>query len=382
MANVKVRHYKKKSGDVHYYLVVREPGSKEYSIQLGAVGAREAKRRRSEVVSEIYNSEAGQVKNSTIPFKQFAEDKFIKEWAMSNRSKETVKSYRLGIKQFDKAYPRIRISAVTRYHIEKWLNELNHLDPHTRNLRLYAVKKVFEKAVDWSYLKRSPAESIKGEREHQKEKKALSLSQYDKLWEVLTPWQKCYVGLMIQTGLRPKEVSQLKLEDIDWDRNRLKVISNASRSTKTKKTRYIPIKAELKEMLEILKENRPQINFDKKTNCKAYVPRETPEQRVYLFCHKNGKPVLSVRKSFKNAVREAGIEENFSPHSLRHTFASFLADKNVHPKKAQKLLGHSTIKTTMDIYTHFETDQLVDAIDSLPTPRPMRDKLQVIPGGQ
>ena len=41
-----------------------------------------------------------------------------------------------------------------------------------------------------------------------------------------------------------------------------------------------------------------------------------------------------------------------SLHDLRHSFASLLAAEDVHPRLAQELLGHSTIATTMDIYTH------------------------------
>jgi integrase len=44
-------------------------------------------------------------------------------------------------------------------------------------------------------------------------------------------------------------------------------------------------------------------------------------------------------------------EEGFIFHSLRHTFATTLADKGVHPSTAQKMLGHSDIRMTLAIYT-------------------------------
>ena len=47
-------------------------------------------------------------------------------------------------------------------------------------------------------------------------------------------------------------------------------------------------------------------------------------------------------------------------HSLRHTFATTLAEKGVHPSTAQKMLGHSDIRMTLAIYTH-ATDDMQDA---------------------
>jgi integrase len=51
-------------------------------------------------------------------------------------------------------------------------------------------------------------------------------------------------------------------------------------------------------------------------------------------------------------VRRAGLaDEGFTIHSLRHTFATTLADKGVHPSTAQDMLGHSDIRMTLAIYT-------------------------------
>jgi integrase len=50
---------------------------------------------------------------------------------------------------------------------------------------------------------------------------------------------------------------------------------------------------------------------------------------------------------------KAGLaDKGFTIHSLRHTFATTLADKGVHPSTAQKVLGHSDIRMTLAIYTH------------------------------
>jgi integrase len=46
--------------------------------------------------------------------------------------------------------------------------------------------------------------------------------------------------------------------------------------------------------------------------------------------------------------------EPFTPHQLRHTYATMLAEAGTQPKTAMELLGHADIKTTLQIYTHVD----------------------------
>jgi len=58
------------------------------------------------------------------------------------------------------------------------------------------------------------------------------------------------------------------------------------------------------------------------------------------------------RCDFQPLLGRAGLtDEEFTIHSLRHTFATTLAVKGVHPSTAQKMLGHSDIRMTLAIYT-------------------------------
>jgi integrase len=67
-------------------------------------------------------------------------------------------------------------------------------------------------------------------------------------------------------------------------------------------------------------------------------------------------------RSTRNRTPSYGIRLKELPefHSLRHTFATTLAAKGVHPSTAQKMLGHSDIRMTLAIYTH-ATDGVQDA---------------------
>jgi integrase/recombinase XerD len=90
----------------------------------------------------------------------------------------------------------------------------------------------------------------------------------------------------------------------------------------------------------------------------AFKPKE------WLFEGRNGKQYShrSVGKIIADATKNAGIQKKVSPHTLRHSFATHLLEAGVALPVIQKLLGHSSIKTTM-IYLHV-TEPLVDRVKS------------------
>jgi len=77
-----------------------------------------------------------------------------------------------------------------------------------------------------------------------------------------------------------------------------------------------------------------------------------------VFLHHNGQPLdhgILLRSGFYPALRRAKLR-HIRFHDVRHTFASLLIAQNVHPKRIQSLMGHSTIRVTMDVYGHLMHD--------------------------
>ena len=88
-----------------------------------------------------------------------------------------------------------------------------------------------------------------------------------------------------------------------------------------------------------------------------------------MFTSTVGTPVdvgnLTYR-SFRPLLKRAGLPQ-IRIHDLRHTAATLLLGRRVHPKKVQEMLGHSTITETMDTYSHVlpdMQDQDISAIES------------------
>jgi integrase/recombinase XerC len=70
----------------------------------------------------------------------------------------------------------------------------------------------------------------------------------------------------------------------------------------------------------------------------------------------------SVSSIIKKFVREYGLVNDITPHSLRHTFATHLLDSGADLRSVQELLGHASLSTTQK-YTHVSLDKLMEVYD-------------------
>jgi integrase len=161
--------------------------------------------------------------------------------------------------------------------------------------------------------------------------------------------------LAITTGLRRGELLGLRWEDVDLERGTLRMgralVREGGRHTvgETKTRR-----------------GRRQVNLTPRTvnALKAHRKRQLEERmrlsdlyedRGLIFATNVGTPVNPenlVKRSFKPLLKKVSLPE-IRFHDLRHTCATLLLGRGVHPKIVQELLGHATIAMTLDTYSHY-----------------------------
>lgn len=359
-SNVYLKQYKTKKGENRYLLVVREYGYKERYIQLGPVSKKVAEERRVLVLHELLTGKYRREPKVHLYLSEFVE-KFFTDYANGSRAPKTILTYHERLKSFLVRFHGYRLNQITRNHLEQYLTGLTASN-RTKNITLSILRSVFKKAVEWDYLSGSPVAGIRPFSEHCVGSRALTPKELRALWNgQLTAWQKSVIRVMVNSGMRPGELSSLKFEDIDWEADRLAVVSDHQRKTKTRKTRYIPLNQELKEELLFLKENLPKRGGHQS---QAYLPRKA-HQRNYVFCQPDGSKTVSFKHSIDRALARHGIK-GVTPHGLRKTFFSMLARQKVHPRVAQELLGHADMRLTMKVYTQIDDDQLREAVNQLP----------------
>lgn len=101
-----------------------------------------------------------------------------------------------------------------------------------------------------------------------------------------------------------------------------------------------------------------------RVSLRAYLTAGRPrildgKQSEYVFVSTRGNRMTTdaIRKMFKAALREAGLDETLSPHDMRHTFATDLLDGGADLRSVQEMLGHASLSTTQ-IYTHLSPARL------------------------
>jgi integrase len=171
----------------------------------------------------------------------------------------------------------------------------------------------------------------------------------------------------VLTGMRVGELLALRWSDIDFDRTYLQVCRTVRHITgqgfrenepKTATSRRKIVLSPF--LIDVLKQHRIR-------QVEARLKRgSTWEEHDLVFCNTYGKYIdsASLRYTFRNILREAGLPP-MRFHDLRHSAATLLLAMGVHAKVVQELLGHSTIVTTLNIYSHVLPSMHQDALDKL-----------------
>ena len=194
------------------------------------------------------------------------------------------------------------------------------------------------------------------------ESKALNPNQVKALLETASESRlEALYMVAIYTGLRRGELLGLKWTDADLNAGTLSV----RRSLDVDGTFKTPKNRAAKRTLKLTPRAVDALKTHKmRQNAERLQAGSRWQDHNLVFPNTLGNPMNAgnlYRREFQPRLEKAGLAgEGFTIHSLRHTFATTLAEKGVHPSTAQKMLGHSDIRMTLAIYTH-ATDGMQDA---------------------
>ncbi|MFA8450403.1 MAG: site-specific tyrosine recombinase XerD [Bacteroidales bacterium] len=236
------------------------------------------------------------------------------------------------------------------HDFSRYLGE-NKMSERSQSRVISGIKAFFQYLLLEDLIDVSPAELIEGPKIGRKLPPTLSVNEIKKMIRAIDLSKnegirnKTIIHLLYGCGLRVSELISLKISDINFSGQFLKILGKGN------KERLVPLgSATIEPIKNYLEEIRNQ--QDAKT-----------EHKDILFLNRRGGK-LSRQMIFyitKDLVEKANINKVISPHSFRHSFASHLVEGGADLRIVQQILGHESITTT-EIYTHLSQEHLEESI--------------------
>lgn len=277
--------------------------------------------------------------SDSLPDSKTSIDAFLRNLQAKNRSQATILAYQGDLTRFFSWLTQNNatvssIGQVKREDVTEYLASLgaDGLTGVSRARKLAAIREFFRYAEDIGSIPRSPVTGIETPKKEKSTPTYLTPEEYRAMLSLAGASSRDYAILQVflQTGIRVSELSGLKVSDIDLEARSLRVTAGKGMTTRDIELEKKGVQA-LKSYLAI----RPQVLDE------------------HLFLNQYGEPISErgVQKLVTKYRRLAGIHKRAGCHSLRHTFATYKAEKGVSPFQLKEWLGHANLNTTQ-IYVH------------------------------
>lgn len=303
-----------------------------------------------------------------IVLNDFFDNHFLKYHLQSKSDKTKDNQIKLYDKHIRSSIGTKRLNDITYFDIEDLKNYLvsKKYAAASVNYIIGIIKTIFKEAQNYDFFdKKSPAAKVKPivkdnrrerwlTKEEEKsllntlknmklvDKKAYGYDYYDK-FETTQLFEISLISL--DCGLRAKEICNLIVSDINFSTVQISI-----RDPKNKENRYVPMTRRVENIL------------------KQHIEYLKLKPNDLIFCSANGNKLTEISDQFYRIVDSLGFNDNINDtrqkvvfHTLRHTYASKLAQAGIPQYIIQKLLGHKTSKMT-NRYSHLAPDNFKEAI--------------------
>ena len=269
-------------------------------------------------------------------------------------STRTSKTYGEALKEYDNFlkehhYSFLSVSKDIANRYKAYLVKKNY-ESKTASLYLSAVRSFYNYLVEIKKVSVNPFLLIKNPKVIKKLPIFLNHSEseilfsQDEVDDDLKVRNEFIIEFLYATGLRVSELCRIKMQDIDFNGKKIKVMGKGS------KERIVFFKACREELFNrYIKDTRPRLLNGLASD--------------YLLVSKTGKlTTRSVEEIVKKYALNKNIKSKITPHTLRHTFATDLLNEGADIRSVGEMLGHESLSTTQ-IYTHVTIDKLKEVYD-------------------
>ncbi len=243
--------------------------------------------------------------------------------------------------------------SISKNDIQQFIYEISKvISPRTQARIISGLRSFFEYLVFEGYREDNPLDLIKSPKIGRTLPDVLSNEEISKIIRSIDlshpqgERNRTILETIYGCGLRVSELINLKLSDLFFEEGFIKITGKGD------KVRFVPIHISTMKYIDIyINEIRNKING-------------TKQDSDILFLNRRGKRLTRqmIFIILKDLCAKANINKNVSPHTLRHSFATYLLKEGVDLRAIQQILGHESITTT-EIYVHLDNSYLKEVVE-------------------
>jgi integrase len=312
-------------------------------------GTRKKKRNKDKSVVKAWLTEQQQAakENRAMPddkmtFEAFTQ-RFLNDVAKHTLKPKTYSSYEWILnKHVLPDLGKFKLVAIQPFHLQRLYSQKldDGLSKKTVRHIHATIRRVLNEAVKWGLIYRNPCDAVTPPRIEKIHPEVWTVQEAQQFLEATSEhrWHAIYL-IALTTGARRGEILGMEWENIDWNRGTISIVKSITEvngqamisSPKTKRaSRTVSLPHLVLDALEPVR-----------------------QENGFIFQTSAGTPVAprNLLRHFHSVLDTLDIPR-IRFHDLRHTAATILFSQDVHPKKVQELLGHSSIVLTLDTYSH------------------------------
>lgn len=285
---------------------------------------------------------------------------WLKERKIQNQSEHTLQAYERDVSDFLEfcSIRNLNLNDIETADLREFLGskvEHQQLSPSSLQRLLSAVRQFMKWAEQRQYMAFNPADDFQLKRQSRPLPGLVDIETVNQILDQPEPeseaqqqmWlrDKAILELLYSSGLRLAEVQSLRIKDVDFNRQLLRITGKGN------KTRAVPFGQKAKDAVMQWLQIYPLWHGD-------FVPE------AHVFITQKGNPLgaRQIENRVKLQAQRAGVNIDLHPHLLRHCFASHMLSNSRDLRAVQEMLGHSNLTTTQ-IYTHVDFDHLAQVYD-------------------
>ena len=268
-------------------------------------------------------------------------------------SENTASAYLTDIQKLVSFMPNKNLAEVNSQDIKDFLIFLSDIGLNPRSVAriISGLKSFYKNLVITEIIKHNPLQTILTPKLPKKLPEVLSHIEIESMMsridfsKISGERDKTIIMLMYGSGLRVSELTSLSISDLYLDEGFIKILGKGD------KERLVPVGAKtITQIGYYMSHYRNHVATKKVNNQLILNQKGAALSRITVF------------KVLKDLAAKAKINNNISPHTLRHSFATVLVEAGADLRAIQQMLGHESITTT-EIYTHLDKSYLKSVIE-------------------